>query len=148
MTRISVYDPFAEVFPSIFRSMFSAAPEPKTSAASAAPAVPTVAMRVDVIETAEGYVLRADLPGVPKEAIQIDIDANRVTLRAQPVRDAEPKPEGRVLRSERVDGHYARSFALTDEIDESRATARVDNGVLELTLPRKTGAGPTRLTVQ
>jgi HSP20 family protein len=148
MTRISVYDPFAEVFPSIFRSMFSAAPEPKTSAASAAPAVPTVAMRVDVIETAEGYVLRADLPGVPKEAIQIDIDANRVTLRAQPVRDAEPKPEGRVLRSERFDGHYARSFALTDEIDESRATARVDNGVLELTLPRKTGAGPTRLTVQ
>lgn len=148
MPRISVYDPFADVFPSIFRSMFASEPQPQAGSSATAPAVPTVAMRVDVIETADGYLMRADLPGVPKEAIQIEIDANRVTVRAQPVRDTETKPQGRVLRNERFDGHYARSFSLTEDIDDSRATARVENGVLELTLPRKAGVGPTKLTVQ
>lgn len=148
MPRISVYDPFADVFPSIFRSMFAADSQPQTGASAAAPAVPTVAMRVDVIETSDGYLMRADLPGVPKEAIQIEIDANRVTVRAQPVRDAQSQPQGRVLRSERFDGHYARSFSLSEDIDDTRATARVENGVLELTLPRKAGVGPTKLTVQ
>lgn len=145
MTQVSIYDPFAEVFPSLFRSMFSAA---SPAATDSQPSVATRAMRVDVLETPEGYLVRADLPGVSKDAIQIDIDANRVTLRAEPAREAQPKPDVRVLRSERFDGHYVRSFALSEEIDESRASARLENGVLELTLPRKAGVGPTRLTVQ
>jgi HSP20 family protein len=147
MTQVSIYDPFSEVFPALFRSVFSSGVQAQANAQTE-PAVISRAMRVDVFETAEGYLVRADLPGVTKEAIQIDIDANRVTLRAQPVRDTEPKPDMRVLRSERFDGQYARSFTLTEEIDESRAVARLEHGVLELSLPRKAGVGPTRLTVQ
>ena len=142
MTKVSVYDPFADVLPTLFRSLFSDAP-----AAAAEPTSQTIAMRVDVSELADAYIVQADLPGVPKESIQIDIDANRVTLRAPVQRDAA-KSEARVLRSERFAGTYARSFALSEEIDETRASARVENGVLELTLPKKAGAGPTRLTVQ
>ena len=142
MTKVSVYDPFADVLPTLFRSLFTEAPT-----ATAAPTSQTIAMRVDVSELADAYIVQADVPGVPKEAIQIDIDANRVTLRA-PVQREAAKSEARVLRSERFAGTYSRSFALSEEIDETRASARVENGVLELTLPKKAGAGPTRLTVQ
>lgn len=145
MTKVSVYDPFADVLPTLFRSFFAdpAAAAPST-AQTAAQAVP---MRVDVSETADAYIVLADLPGVAKESVQIDIDANRVSLRADVAR-ATDKAEQRSLRTERFAGTYARSFTLTDEIDETRAGAKMENGVLELTLPKKTGVGPTRLTVQ
>jgi HSP20 family protein len=145
MTRVSIYDPFADVFPALFRSVLSASPAERAPAASASDT--TAPMRMDVSETAQGYVVRADLPGVPKEAIQIDIDGNRVTLRTTVAREAA-RPEERMLRSERHAGDYARSFAFSEEIDDSRASAKVEHGVLELVLPKKTGAGPTRLTVQ
>lgn len=153
MTRVSLYDPFADVFPGLFRSVLtpvykdrSAAAAPATGKASA-PAQASAPMRMDVIETAQGYVVRADLPGVPKEAIQIDIDGKRVSLRAGVQREAE-QAEERVLRSERHAGEYARSFVFPEEIDDTRASAKVEHGVLELVLPRKTGVGPTRVTVQ
>jgi len=145
MTRVSIYDPFADVFPALFRSVLAPAGAERTvSTATAEAAAP---MRLDVSETAQGSVVRADLPGVPKDAIQIDIDGNRVTLRTRVQREAA-KTDERLLRSERHAGDYARSFAFSEEIDDSRATAKVEQGVLELVLPKKTGAGPTRLTVQ
>jgi HSP20 family protein len=145
MTRVSIYDPFADVFPALFRGVFAQAPAERPSTAAASES--TAPMRMDVSETAQGYVVRADLPGVPKDAIQIDVDGNRVTLRTAVQRDAARTDE-RVLRSERHAGDYARSFAFSEEIDDSRATAKVEHGVLELVLPKKTGVGPTRLTVQ
>ena len=145
MTRVSIYDPFADVFPALFRSVL--APSGSERPVSTAAAEAAAPMRLDVAETAQGYVVRADLPGVPKDAIQIDIDGNRVTLRTRVQREPARTDE-RVLRSERHTGDYARSFAFSEEIDDSRATAKVEQGVLELVLPKKTGAGPTRLTVQ
>lgn len=148
MTKVSIYDPFADVFPSLLRSMFTAGPEARNGSTAAPAGAPVAAMPVDVVETAEGYQVHADLPGVPKESIQIDIDGNRVTLRAEVKREITSKPEDKVLRTERYVGTYARTFTLAEEIDETRATARFDNGVLELSLPRKAGVGPRRLTVQ
>jgi HSP20 family protein len=145
MTRVSIYDPFADVLPALFRGVF--APSATERAVAPAAGDSTAPMRMDVSETAQGYVVRADLPGVPTEAIQIDIDGNRVTLRTTVQRDAARADE-RLLRSERHTGDYARSFAFSEEIDDSRASAKVEHGVLELVLPKKTGAGPTRLTVQ
>ena len=152
MARVSLYDPFADVFPALFRSVLTPVYKDRTAPVTTAgtavqSAQAGVPMRADVIETAQGYVVRADLPGVPKEAIQIDIDANRVNLRASVQRDQE-RPEERVLRGERHAGEYARSFVFAEEIDDTRASAKVEHGVLELVLPRKTGVGPTRLTVQ
>jgi HSP20 family protein len=147
MTKVSIYDPFAEVFPTLFRSFFDEGAGQRGEGPQAAgnQAVP---MRVDVSEADNAYTVKADLPGVPKESIHVDIDGNRVTIRAEVKRESEHKEGKRVLRSERYYGSFARSFALTDEIDEDKAGAKYDNGVLELTLPKKAVAGARRLSIQ
>ncbi len=146
MTRVSFYDPLTDVFPSLFRSILSDAALSRETATTA-PAR-TAAPRIDVIEQEGGYLLRADMPGVAKEAINIDIDAKRVTIRAD-IRPGEAAVGSeRVLRSERYVGALARSVVLADEVDEAGASATFENGVLELTLPRKAGTGPKRVTVQ
>lgn len=149
MTKVSIYDPFADVFPTLFRGFFADADHPQRPGAqqqgSGQQAVP---MRVDVTEADGAYTVKADLPGVPKDAIHVEIDGNRVTLRAEIKRESEQKEGERVLRSERYYGAFARSFALTDEIDDERASARFDNGVLELTLPKKAVATARKLSIQ
>jgi HSP20 family protein len=146
MTKVSIYDPFADVFPTLFRGFF-ADPEQRQGPQQGG-AQQSVPMRVDVSEADGAYVVKADLPGVPKESIHVDIDGNRVTIRAEIKRESEQKDGERVLRSERYYGAFARSFALTDEIDDERAGARFENGVLELTLPKKAVAGARRLPIQ
>jgi HSP20 family protein len=148
MTKISIYDPFADVFPTLFRSLLAEGGEPQHRGAAQVGNTQAVPMRVDVSEADGAYTVRADLPGVPKESIHVDIDGNRVTIRAEVKRESEQKDGERVLRSERYYGAFARSFALTDEIDEDKAGAKFDNGVLELTLPKKAVAGARRLSVQ
>jgi HSP20 family protein len=150
MTKISIYDPFADVFPTLFRNLFNeGAGEARGATQGTGGAQQqAVPMRVDVSEADRAYVVKADLPGVPKESIHVDIDGNRVTIRAEIKRETEQKEGQRVLRSERYHGAFARSFALTDEIDDEQASARFDNGVLELTLPKKAVAGAKRLSIQ
>jgi HSP20 family protein len=150
MTKISIYDPFADVFPTLFRSLLNEGAGEAHGAAqgNGSGQQQALPMRVDVAETDRAYVVKADLPGVPKESIHVDIDGNRVTIRAEIKRESEHKDGERVLRSERYHGAFARSFALTDEIDDEQASARFDNGVLELTLPKKAVAGAKRLSIQ
>jgi HSP20 family protein len=149
MTKVSIYDPFADVFPTLFRSLFAEGGDPQQrQAAQAGGGTQAVPMRVDVSEAEGAYTVKADLPGVPKESIHVDIDGNRVTIRAEVKRETEQKDGERVLRSERYCGAFARSFALTDEIDDAKASAKFDNGVLELTLPKKAVAGAKRLSIQ
>jgi HSP20 family protein len=149
MTKVSIYDPFADVFPTLFRSLLSETdPRGQSQAGNGGPGAQAVPMRVDVSEAAGAYVVKADLPGVPKESIHVDIDGNRVTIRAEVKRESEQKEGERVLRSERYYGQFARSFSLTDEIDEDKAGAKFENGVLELTLPKKAVAGARRLSIQ
>jgi len=147
MTKVSIYDPFADVFPTLFRGLFNEGAGQRGEGVQSAgnQAVP---MRVDVSEADNAYTVKADLPGVPKDSIHVDIDGNRVTIRAEVKRESEQKDGERVLRSERYYGAFARSFALTDEIDEDKAGAKYDNGVLELTLPKKAVAGARRLNIQ
>lgn len=147
MTKVSIYDPFADVFPTLFRSLLNEGGEPRNGGQSAS-GTQAVPMRVDVSEAAGAYTVKADLPGVPKDAIHVEIDGNRVTIRAELKRETEQKDGERVLRSERYFGAFARSFALTDEIDEDKAQAKFDNGVLELVLPKKAVVGSKRLNIQ
>ncbi len=148
MTKVSIYDPFADVFPTLFRSLFAEGGEPSQRAVQNGGNTQAVPMRVDVVEAEGAYTVKADLPGVPKDAIHVDIDGNRVTIRAEIKRETEQKDGERVLRSERYYGAFARSFALTDEIDDEKAGAKFENGVLELTLPKKAVAGAKRLSIQ
>ena len=88
------------------------------------------------------------MPGVPKEDIQVSIDGNVVSLRAE-VRQHDQKTEGeKVLRSERYFGSVARSFQLPVDVDAAQAKAKYDNGVLTLTLPKKQGGNAQRLSIE
>ncbi|MFZ3126136.1 MAG: Hsp20/alpha crystallin family protein [Acidovorax sp.] len=105
-------------------------------------------IKVDVKETDGGYTVQAEVPGVPKEDIQVSIDGNVVSLRAE-VRQYDQKTEGeKVLRAERYFGSVARSFQLPDDVDAAQAKAKYDNGVLTLTLPKKQGGSAQRLVIE
>lgn len=147
MNRVSIYDPFADVFPTLFRSIFNEAPSGERAGAGANGNGQAIGMRVDVTERADAYLVEADLPGVNKDAIHVEIDGNRVTIRAEVKKEQEQKEGERVLRRERYVGQFARSFALADEIDDEKASARFENGVLALTLPKREVVGAKRLTI-
>jgi HSP20 family protein len=107
---------------------------------------------VDVAETAGGYAVHAELPGVAKDDIHVTVDGDLVTLRAE-VKPAEQRSEGeekgvKWLRVERRAGQLARSFRLPAEVDSAKAEAKYDNGVLRLTLPKKAAVNAQRLTIQ
>jgi len=106
-------------------------------------------IKVDVKENGDGYTLQAELPGVDKDDIHVTIDGAVVTLRAEVKQQDAQTADDKVLRSERYFGSVARSFQLPADIDDSRAKARYDAGVLTLTLPKKVGGnGGQRLRVE
>ena len=140
MARLSVYDPFAEVFPELFRGLL-------TPARASAPEA--LEIRIEVRESANAYQVQAELPGVRKDDIQVQIDGNRVSISAEVKREAVDKPETeRVLRSERFYGQLARSFALASEIDDKQASARFEQGILTLILPKQTAPSARKITIQ
>ncbi len=105
-------------------------------------------IKLDVKETPTAYAVDAEVPGVAKDDIQITIEGNVVTLRAE-VKQQDVQRDGeRVLRSERYRGAVSRAFQLPQDIDEAASKARYDNGVLHLTLPKKAAATGQRLTVE
>lgn len=105
-------------------------------------------IRVDVKETEKEYCVQAEVPGVSKEAIQVTIDGDVVTLRAEIKQEDTQTKDEKVLRSERYYGAVSRSFQLPTEIDQTAAKAKYDNGVLTLTLPKRLGVGGQVLTIE
>lgn len=104
-------------------------------------------IKIDLSEADGAYREKADVPGVRKEDIDIQIDDNRLTISAEVKKEAEEKDDGRVIRSERHFGYASRSVWLDKPVDESRATARYENGVLELTLPQKATAAARKIAI-
>lgn len=104
-------------------------------------------MRLDVSENEKSYIVRADLPGVKKEDIKVDVDGNRVSIAADVRRESEQSDDGKVVRTERYTGQQYRSFTLAHAIDDAGAAARYENGVLQLTLPKKAPASGRKLQI-
>jgi HSP20 family protein len=125
--ELARWDPFREMegffAPARLRSMFRDLPaEPE--------------FRMDVTEDAEAYRVKAEIPGVRKEDIRIEIDGNQVAITAESRREKEDKKGEAVVCSERYYGRQYRSFALRHEVDAARSDAKYADGVLELTLPK------------
>ncbi|MFD2364969.1 Hsp20/alpha crystallin family protein [Pseudoduganella sp. GCM10020061] len=95
------------------------------------------AVRCDVNETDQAYTIRAEIPGVRKEDIKVDVNANRVTISAESQQRQEQKEGEKVVRCEIYRGEMYRSFTLEHEVDESKAEAKYQDGILELTLPKR-----------
>ena len=105
-------------------------------------------IRIDVKETDKEFAVHAEIPGVSKDDIHVSIEGSVVSLRAE-IKQQDTQTEGeKVLRTERYYGSVARSFQLPVEIDEAKAKAKYENGVLLLTLPKKISATPQRLMIE
>lgn len=110
---------------------------------------PELKMRIDVSEKPESYLVKADIPGVKKEDINVRIDGNVVQIDAEVKREKETKGEGdKVLRSERYWGTVSRTFSLAQDVDDAKTVARYADGVLTLELPKKTTATAKKVAVQ
>lgn len=102
---------------------------------------------LDVTESERAYTVTVDLPGVAKEDVKVSIDGRNVTLEAQTQATQEKKDGERVIHRERSIASSSRSFSLPVEVDQSASQAKLDNGVLTLTLAKKVAPGAAQLTI-
>lgn len=97
-------------------------------------AQPTI--RLDVDETDKAYEVKAEMPGLKKEDIKVDIEGKRVCIAAEVKREQEQKEGSTVLRCERYTGQLYRAFTLDQDVDDAHVTAKYEDGVLQLHLPK------------
>lgn len=116
---------------------------PPVEGARSRPAtIPMDAWRED-----DRFVIALDLPGIPRAAIEVEATGRTVTVRAE----RRPSPRGERARTrcaERAHGMFARRIELADTLDVDRLQARLEDGVLTLTVPIAAAAEPRRITVQ
>ena len=106
-------------------------------------------MRIDVSENDQGYTVKADIPGVKKEDINVRVEGNMVRIDAETRSEKETRGDGdKVLRSERYFGTISRSFSLAQDVDASNVQARYTDGVLMLQLPKKAAADSRKISIQ
>ena len=142
MANITRFNPLEDTFENLFRGVPMWLPIPETRAPA------PMQFRMDVSENDKEYQVLAELPGVKKEEISITINGNEVAVSAEVKHEKDVKNGGTVLRAERYFGKIQRAFALGQEVDEATAQAKYNDGVLELTLPKKAVAATKRLAVQ
>ena len=102
---------------------------------------------VDIYETGDRIVLRADLPGLEQREIEVRVDDNTLTLRGDRKPSGDTKPE-EFHRAERPHGPFLRSFTLPPNIDQGSIRASHKNGVLEIMLPKKREATAASIRVE
>ncbi len=146
ITRRNVRDPFA-LFDSVLDDFFArpgavSAPLAREGQSLVAKA------RIEVVEKPEAYEVRADLPGVSKDDIEVDVHEATVSIRATRKSANEQKDSEKILFSERSYESYARTFELPQAVDSAAAQAKFENGVLTLTLPRVNAPQVKRVSVQ
>ena len=137
MSNLTRYDPLDDFFRGFFvRPVDFGAP-------AEAPSI-----KIDVKEEDKNFVVHAEMPGIKKEDIHVNIDGPMVSISAERKQEKEVKEGERVLRTERYFGKVSRSFQLGQDVDDAQASAKFTDGVLELTLPKKTATRSKRLTIE
>ncbi|HEY8250962.1 MAG TPA: Hsp20/alpha crystallin family protein [Burkholderiales bacterium] len=139
MANITRYNPFEDFFQD-FGKGFWLKPLPF-------PAETELKMKIDVKEDDKSFTVKADIPGVKKEDIQIDIEDDHISLRAEVKQEKEEKKDEKVVYSERAYGMVSRSFTLPVDVDAKAAKAEYRDGVLNLTLPKKGNGSAKRVAV-
>ena len=146
MTTLTRFNPFRAparfVSPTLFGDFFrDAGLDPLWREPSIAPE-----MRVDITEDDRAYRIKAEIPGVEKDAIEVSVEGNQVSISAEVKRESETKDQKEIV-AERSWGRAYRAFALPAGVDGNRAEARYDKGVLTLTLPKKADGNARRIAV-
>lgn len=101
---------------------------------------------IDIYQSVDGLVLIADLPGVSVNGLELQVQDNRLTLFGR-VTSVVP-PGAKLLHKEYEDGDFLRSFILSEEVDHQRITAKLNNGVLDVVLPKAASTPPRRIQVK
>jgi len=115
--------------------------QPATSARSAwSPAV-------DIFEKGEELLIRAEVPGVERDSIDVKVEDNTLILSGERVRETEDE-DTQAYRRERVYGSFVRSFSLPKTVDATRISAAYKNGVLEISLPKAEEAKPRKIEIK
>ncbi len=100
---------------------------------------------VDIYETEGAVMLRADMPGVDKSGVSIDLEKGVLTING--TMDGDEDPSERVLLKEYETGHYMRRFTISEAIDQEKIEAKIVDGVLTLVLPKIEPAKPRKIEV-
>ena len=140
MANITRWDPFEDSFDDLVKGFFLRPMRFEQQE--------PVRVKVDVKEDANSYTVHAEVPGVRKEDIQVSIDGNQVAISAEVRRQKEETQGEKILRTERHYGKVYRSFALAQDVDQEKAQAKYENGVLQLVLPKKAATSTRTLTIQ
>jgi HSP20 family protein len=135
---------FDDAFDDLLRGFFVRPVSFDGSQSQATPAQ----FRVEVSENEQSYVIRAEIPGVKKDDINISIDGDQVAISAEVKNEKDAKDGERLLRSERYYGKVYRAFQLGQPVDDAGAAAKYTDGILELTLPKKAQASAKRISIQ
>lgn len=104
-------------------------------------------MRTDVSEHDGAYQVNVEIPGARKEDIDVSIDGRQVSITVE-TRSEKREEKGKAIHTERYEGTAYRAFTLPEEVDRTKASARYEDGVLRLTLPKQGGVPTHRVAVQ
>ena len=140
----NIWDMHSQIFPDLtnaFREAFGENLGRPTREAADEWAPP-----VDFSETQEGFTVRADLPGIPRDAIDVTTEDDTLIIRGESIAP-EPQGDETVHRRERRRGRFRRVLALPVSADLSQVSARLDDGVLEVRIPKTKGAKPRRIEI-
>lgn len=102
---------------------------------------------VDIFERQDHLVIRAEIPGVQKEDMDVRIENGVLTLHGERKQDTEVKEEN-AHRMERIYGSFARSFSLPTTVDASKVSATYKDGILEVTVPKAEAAKPKMVEIR
>ena len=103
-----------------------------------------ISPEVNIHETKDGYMLEAEMPGVNKDGLEITLENNQLTIVG---RRTSETASGELLFRERSSAHFRRVFELDPAIDTGRINAKVNQGVLTLTLPKSDKVKPRKITI-
>jgi HSP20 family protein len=101
---------------------------------------------INLTETKQAYILRAELPGVQARDLDIQSTGRNITISGE--RKIEPNPNARYHRREREAGRFSRALSLPGEIDREKIEAALDNGVLTITIPKSEKARPRQISIK
>ena len=144
-TKENWLDPFQQLedFPNLSRLLDFNFPKPFARTGNGetlwAPAV-------DIADEKDNIIVKADIPGMKKDDIEVNVENDVLTIKGEKKEEKEVKGKDYV-RSERYYGAFHRSFSLPTSVDASKVNANYKDGVLEITLPKKEGAKPKQIKV-
>jgi HSP20 family protein len=141
MANITRFNPFSD-FDDVFKGLFVRPMVLGTDFPA------QMSIKVDVTRTDDTYSVKAEMPGVAKDDINVSVDGNLVTISGEVKKEKEEKKGKEVIHSERYYGKVSRAFRLGQDVDQTAAQAKYADGVLELVLPKKATAAARKLTIQ